>query len=973
MDSWHATFLGLRHLPREVTAFEVEVFFQFSAEEARIIEERRRPELKLGLALQMGFLRMSGRLLDAVRIVPPLLWRHLGERFGVAAPDLASLRAMYRRAPTLIEHQQVACDALGFQWLTGYQRRALVRALREELARTDDRERLLGFARRWLYEHRLIIVHERLLRSMIAAARRQHEAELARRIDHAVEPGLLMQWRAALNEPHGSGLSLQSWLWAPPARHSSRQIEEMIDRIERLYGLRVHERMGDFPDDLLRRHARRLAGRPPCAGALIQEPARSIETACFLRYCLLIATDRLLMMVRRQVADLWRRAAAGAVAAQGDWASLYQELLASLGAIVAYPAGTDEGVLGQLQSLLAAHRARKPATRAQLVRERLIDGVRPVRSLLRALVRLPWQATEAHPVLQALCCLQDLYGREQRHLPADIRIFLGRVWQQIFASPDRERAFCAFEVATLLALRRALRNGTVWIDHSLAFRSREQLFIPAERWQAQRRPYFRRLGLPTDAALFLEPLVERAEAGMAAVAAATRAGTLRVDEELHLTPLAAEEEDPEVTKLRTALDRRIGEAQLPELILGVDAEVRFSWIMLGREPRSTQELLMVYAGILAHGTALSAAETARMIPQLSAPAVRQAMRWAADERRLAEACGAVLTFMHRHAVATTWGRADLASSDMMSLETAKRVWQARLDPRRQTPSVGLYSHVRDRWGIFHAQPLILNDQRQAGAAIEGLVRHEELDITQLAVDTHGHTDFAMALAKLLGFELCPRLKALKDRHLFLPRGTAIPESVQEICSASVDLSRIEAHWEQIIHLVASVHSGHTSAVNVTARFGSAARGDPFYEALVHLGRLLRTVFLCDYFLNDVFRRELLRVLNRGEAVNALKRAIYTGRVASQQAKQPEQMQAVADALSLLANIVMAWNTAQMQQVLDHWARRPNGAVPPELIGRIAPTRTEGINLRGVFRFPVERYADKILPSVAVEKTIASAS
>jgi hypothetical protein len=59
MDSWHATLLGRRHLPREVTAFEVEVFFQFSAEEARIIEERRRPELKLGLASQIGFLRMS--------------------------------------------------------------------------------------------------------------------------------------------------------------------------------------------------------------------------------------------------------------------------------------------------------------------------------------------------------------------------------------------------------------------------------------------------------------------------------------------------------------------------------------------------------------------------------------------------------------------------------------------------------------------------------------------------------------------------------------------------------------------------------------------------------------------------------------------------------------------------------------------------------------------------------------------------
>jgi hypothetical protein len=74
---------------------------------------------------------------------------------------------------------------------------------------------------------------------------------------------------------------------------------------------------------------------------------------------------------------------------------------------------------------------------------------------------------------------------------------------------------------------------------------------------------------------------------MAAVAAAAEAGTLRVDDELHFTPLAAEEEDPQGANLRAAFDRRIGEAQLPELILAVDAEVRFSWIMRGREPRST--------------------------------------------------------------------------------------------------------------------------------------------------------------------------------------------------------------------------------------------------------------------------------------------------------------------------------------------------------------------------------------------------
>jgi hypothetical protein len=41
-----------------------------------------------------------------------------------------------------------------------------------------------------------------------------------------------------------------------------------------------------------------------------------------------------------------------------------------------------------------------------------------------------------------------------------------------------------------------------------------------------------------------------------------------------------------------------------------------------------------------------------------------------------------------------------------------------------------------------------------------------------------------------------------------------------------------------------------------------------------------------------------------------------------------------------------------------------------LIGRIAPTRTEGINLRGVFSFPIEQYAEQLLPSLAATKSRA---
>ena len=77
---------------------------------------------------------------------------------------------------------------------------------------------------------------------------------------------------------------------------------------------------------------------------------------------------------------------------------------------------------------------------------------------------------------------------------------------------------------------------------------------------------------------------------------------------------------------------------------------------------------------------------------------------------------------------------------------------------------------------------------------------------------------------------------------------------------------------------------------------------------------------------------------------------------------------MADALSLLANLVMAWNTMKMQSILDRWNGRRATAVPPELIGRIAPTRTEGINLRGVFSFPIEQYAEQLLTSLSAAKS-----
>jgi TnpA family transposase len=213
--------------------------------------------------------------------------------------------------------------------------------------------------------------------------------------------------------------------------------------------------------------------------------------------------------------------------------------------------------------------------------------------------------------------------------------------------------------------------------------------------------------------------------------------------------------------------------------------------------------------------------------------------------------------------------------------------------------------VRDRWGIFYDQPIVLNE-RQAGVAIEGVIRQSSTDdVAMLAVDTHGYTDFAMSHSRLLGFDLCPRLAHLRDRRLYLPVDFLVPADLAAITDCDVRLDAIDTIYDGLVRVAASVQSGRCTAVQALARFGSAARGQPLYDGGVRLGRLFRTIFLIDYFTVPTFRSELQHALNRGEAVHNVQRAIHQGKIPVELTRHRHSMMAVSSALTLLTNAVMA--------------------------------------------------------------------
>ena len=524
----------------------------------------------------------------------------------------------------------------------------------------------------------------------------------------------------------------------------------------------------------------------------------------------------------------------------------------------------------------------------------------------------------------------------------------------------------------MMSLRKSLRRGSVWLDHSLSFRERDQMLIPPADWVLQRDEQVELLGMPKSAAEFLEPLLANLMAAMSAVAEAQRRGKVEIgaDGMLHLPAITALPDQAEPVRTRETIYNLIGSVQFPDMLLEVDAATGYSEALLGHRAQSTGELVALYGALLAHGTDADAKGVASMIPGLEPTQVTVAMRALEGSGRLRRANERVAEFQSRIPIAALWGNGDKASADMMSLDVSRHLWNARVDPRRRTYAAGLYTHVRDRWGIVYDQPIVLNE-RQAGVAIEGIEQHnsaaDRIRISLLAVDTHGYTNPAMAISKLLGFDLCPRLRDLAERKLYLPRGFTVPDGLEVVTVRRVSLAAIERGWDELLRLAASIRSGRVSATLALQRFGSAAQGDPLHRAAEHLGRLLRTVFLCDYIAIEDFRREIHTLLNRGESVHQLQRAVYSGKVAPERGRRRDEMKAISGSHALLTNIVLAWNTARMHEVVER-LKRDGIPVEDDWLRRIGPAHFSHINFRGTMRFGVEKFAAALIQRVPGQAT-----
>jgi len=198
---------------------------------------------------------------------------------------------------------------------------------------------------------------------------------------------------------------------------------------------------------------------------------------------------------------------------------------------------------------------------------------------------------------------------------------------------------------------------------------------------------------------------------------------------------------------------------------------------------------------------------------------------------------------------------------------------------------------------------------------------------------------------LLGFRFAPRIRDLSDKRLYIYGDAKNYPTLAGLIGGSVNAKHIRTHWDEILRLAAFIKQGTVTASLMLRKLGSYPRQNGLAIALREPGRIERTLFALDWMQSVELRRRVQIGLNKGEAKNALARAVFLNRLGEIRDRSFENQRYRASGLNLVVAAIVLWNTVYLERTVQ--ALRDLGKnVDESLLQHLSPLGWEHVNLTG---------------------------
>ncbi len=970
-------------LPDEIDDDTLRKYFTLTTPDLAQVDQCRGPTNKLGFAVQLCTLRWHGYFLPDTREVPSPVIQMIGSQLGLLP---IPIDAYPQNEKTRGEHLERIRQYLGFVRCDAPQRERLLNHLTASAQGLTRATALRQAAHRWLKQEQIVRPGRTTLRDLIVSAREGAlqnvyailAKDLSPRQQEEIDALLIVPAPAPdsprlADEP--APRSRLEMFKAVARKESPESLLALLDQLSdvRSLGLTVWPALAEIHPA-----TRRLLAGWGYRYSVWNLRRFSIEkrngiVICFLQAARAEMTDGIVEMQDKLITSIHNKARKRyeeLLRATEEARTRAVEVLEGMGTLVLDDSIPDNKLRKHIFDLLPSEDI-----------SRLVEGCRNLRAGADGsplglvshwygytrkyspalLEKTPFQFAEDSPLGRAVIFLKDLNaagkGKSFAGAPFD---FLPRRWVRYVVLKDAKSQVVLsrphYEPALLTTLNERLKSGDVTVSHSRRWTDFEEYLIPRSLWAVKRIEHYANLELPLDPDKYLARLNDHLKSVTDAVdrrAPHNKALTIDADKgEFHLAALKALEKPDAIKTLKELIESRLQRSDLADVLIDIDNRTNFLRHFLPPGADTVARRRDALAAVLAIGCNIGCQRMA-LASGLKFREISSVADWYLTDETLKSASIDIINFAARLPVSSVYGRGATCSADGMRFYVPIHILAADYSHVLQGRGVTLYAHTSDSFLRMHQQPIPCR-LREAVFSLDGLMEHDtELDPKVCYTDTHGYTEVVMATAALLGYELAPRIKDIKDQTLYKMDREQQYANLDPILSGTIKPHLIRNAWDETVRVIASIEERIVSPSLVLHRLGSYARQNSVYQALSEIGRVQKTVHILKTLDDEDYRRRMGRELNKGEASHDLSRFLCFGKEGVLRGREFGDQVHTFSCLSVLHNAVVAWNMIQIGEIVGQ-LRTGGYEIADETLSHVTPLLRKHINPFGRYHFDLDR-------------------
>jgi TnpA family transposase len=947
--------------------------YSFTEADLSLIRQRRGDANRIGFAVQLSLLRYPGYALASNITVPDPVIQWIA---GQIRSDAAAWAQYGARDQTRREHFQELRAYLSLSSFGLPDFRKLVHGLADLAMQTDKGLVLATQSLDLLRQQHIILPAIAVIERACAEAVTRANRRIYRALVEPLQPHHLRGLDNLLNVTPDTNITWLMWLRQSPLKPNSRHMREHIERLKIFQSLALPDGIGrQIHQNRLLKMAREGAQMQPYDLAKFEDERRYATLVALAIEGMATVTDEMIDLHDRIMIKLFSAAKnkhQEQFQKQGkainDKVRLYSTVGRAL--VEAKESGADpyaaiEAVLPWsefAQSVIEATTLARPKTfdHLHLVGENYSLLRRYTPEFLDVLKLRAAPAAQA--VLDAVDVVRELNMTGSRKVPDETPVaFVKERWKPLVITDEGiDRRF--YEICVLSELKNALRSGDIWVQGSRQFRNFEEYLLPPDKFSELRMAGALPIAINPDLNQYLLERVLLLNQQLATVNRLALANELPdaiiTDTGLKMTPQDAVAPDS-AQALIDQISAMMPRIKITELLMEVDDWTGFTrhfTHLKSGEPVQDKTLLL--SAILADAINLGLTKMAESCPGATYSKLSWLQAWHIRDETYSAGLADLVNAQLRHPFATNWGDGSTSSSDGQRFRAGGRAESTgHINPKYGAePGKMVYTHIADNYAPFSTK-MVNVGVRDSTYVLDGLLYHEsDLRIEEHYTDTAGFTDHVFALMHMLGFRFAPRIRDLGDTKLYIPGSIADYPGLKAMIGGTLNIKHLRAHWDDILRLASSIKQGTVTASLMLRKLGSYPRQNGLAIALRELGRIERTLFILDWLQNVELRRRVHAGLNKGEARNALARAVFIHRLGEIRDRSFEQQRYRASGLTLVTAAIVLWNTVYLERATQ--ALRDAGKLKDDsLLKYLSPLGWEHINLTGDYVWRQNRKVD----------------